>query len=53
MIISMMVIGGVCLFAFPVWERFFSRKTFIPFFLLTDRSVIGACLLAMFLFISF
>lgn len=53
MIIAMLVIGIVCLFAFGLYEKFFARKSFIPFYLLTDRSVIGACLLAAFLFISF
>jgi hypothetical protein len=53
MIIAMWVIGGVCLIAFPIYEKYFAKKTFIPFYLLTDRSVMGACLLSMFLFISF
>ena len=53
MIIAMWVIGGVCLIVFPFYEKYYSKKTFIPFYLLTDKSVIGACLLAMFLFISF
>jgi hypothetical protein len=53
MIIAMLVIGAVCLTAFPIYEKFLSRRSFIPFYLLTDRSVIGACLLAAFLFTSF
>lgn len=53
MIISMLVVGGVALIAFPIYERWFARKPFIPFNLLTDKSVIGACFLAAFLFISF
>jgi MFS family permease len=52
-IIAMLVVGGVCLIAFPIYEKWVSRKSFIPFHLLTDRSVVGACLLAAFLFISF
>lgn len=52
-VIAMIVVGGICLITFPIYEKFWSRKSFIPFFLLADRSVIGACLLAAFLFISF
>ncbi|CZR57894.1 related to major facilitator MirA [Phialocephala subalpina] len=53
MIIVMFVIGGLCLIAFPLYERYVCPKPFIPFKLLMDRSVIGACMLANFLFISF
>jgi hypothetical protein len=53
MIIAMLVIGAVCLLTFPVYEKYFSKKSFIPFYLLTNRSVVGACLLSAFLFISF
>jgi hypothetical protein len=52
-VIAMLVVGSICLIAFPIYEKFWSRKSFIPFYLLTDRSVVGACLLAAFLFISF
>jgi hypothetical protein len=52
-IIGMLIAGSVCLVAFPIYEKYLSRKSFIPFHLLTDRSVIGACLMAAFLFISF
>jgi hypothetical protein len=53
MIITMMVIGGACLIAFVAYEKYLSPLSFIPFRLLTDRSVIGACLLSAFLFMSF
>ena len=53
MIIAFFVVGGICLLVFPLYEKFLAKKSFIPFSLLTDRSVIGACLLAAFLFISF
>jgi hypothetical protein len=49
----MLVIGGLCLVAFVNYEKFLAPKSFIPFSLLLDRSVIGACLLSCFLFISF
>ncbi|KAK3706078.1 hypothetical protein LTR37_012905 [Vermiconidia calcicola] len=52
-IIAMMVVGFLCLVAFFVHERFFARKQFLPFRLLTDRTVIGACLTAATLFVSF
>ncbi|KAI5779828.1 siderophore iron transporter-like protein [Geopyxis carbonaria] len=52
-IIAMFVIGGLCLIAFALYERFVARKTFIPYDLLLDRTVLGACLLAMTLFVSF
>jgi hypothetical protein len=53
MIIAMLVIGILCLIAFVFYEKFLSRRSFIPFYLLKTPSVIGACLLAMLLFISF
>jgi len=49
----MLVIGVCCLVAFGVYERFFARKCFLPFHLLVDRTVIGACLTAASLFTSF
>jgi hypothetical protein len=52
-IIAMLVVGLLCLIAFPLYERFLSPKSFIPFRLLTDRSVIGACLLSSCVTISF
>ncbi|KAH8670132.1 major facilitator superfamily domain-containing protein [Tricladium varicosporioides] len=53
MIIAMLVIGILCLIAFAIYEKFFAPKSFIPFRLLTNPSVAGACMLACFLFISF
>ena len=44
-IIVMLVLGVVLLVAFGVVERWFTPKPFIPFKLLTNRTVIGACLL--------
>ena len=52
-IISMLVIGFCCLVAFFLHERFFAKKSFLPFHLLTDRTVIGSCLTAASLFVSF
>ncbi|KAH6901467.1 siderophore iron transporter mirB [Coprinopsis sp. MPI-PUGE-AT-0042] len=53
MIISMIVFGVVFLVAFVVWEKYFAPKTFVPYHLLTDRTVLGACILAAALFVSF
>ena len=52
-VIAMLVIGFLCLIAFGVHERFFARRPFLPFHLLLDRTVVGACLLAGTLFCSF
>lgn len=44
-IIVMLVIGFVLLIAFAVVEKWFTPKPFIPYALLSDRTVIGACIL--------
>ncbi|OQE16354.1 hypothetical protein PENFLA_c028G05544 [Penicillium flavigenum] len=44
-IIAMMVVGFCVLVAFVCYERWVAPKPFIPFYLITDRTVIGACLL--------
>ncbi|KAJ5205299.1 Major facilitator superfamily domain general substrate transporter [Penicillium cf. griseofulvum] len=44
-IIAMMVVGFCVLVAFVAYERWLAPKPFIPFHLITDRTVIGACLL--------
>lgn len=49
----MLIIGFCCLVAFFIHERFFAKKSFLPFRLLTDRTVIGSCLTAGTLFVSF
>ena len=45
-IIAMLVIGFVLLILFGLHERFTAGKPFLPFDLLTSRSVLGACLLS-------
>src|ERR1700678_233446 len=42
LVISMTVIGGLMLVAFGLYEKYFAPKTFIPWGLLTDRTVMGA-----------
>lgn len=41
----LLIIGILCLLAFGLWEYFWAPKTFFPFHLLKDRSVVGACML--------
>lgn len=53
MIIGMIVAGVVCCILFALYEKYLAPKTFIPYKLLTDRTVLGACILAAVLFISF
>ncbi|RPA75052.1 siderophore iron transporter [Ascobolus immersus RN42] len=53
MIICFLVFGVLLLVGFVVFERYFAPVTFIPYELLLDRSVVGACILAATLFVSF
>ncbi|KAL6228919.1 hypothetical protein BDW75DRAFT_246199 [Aspergillus navahoensis] len=53
LIICLLVFGVVLILLFAVWERFFAPVTFMPFPLLVDRNMIGACLLGAVLFISY
>ncbi|KAL6696924.1 major facilitator superfamily domain-containing protein, partial [Trichoderma pleuroticola] len=52
LIICLLVFGFLLTVAFALWERFFAPVTFIPYSLLLDRNMIGACMLGMVLFIS-
>lgn len=53
LVIGMLVGGIVMLILFGLWEKFLAPKTFIPWPLLTDRTVLGAYILAAVLFIEF
>ncbi|OIW26996.1 MFS general substrate transporter [Coniochaeta ligniaria NRRL 30616] len=53
LVISMLVVGIVLLIGFALYEKYVAPKTFIPFELLADRTVLGACVLAAVLFVSF
>lgn len=44
-IIAMLVVGFVLLIIFGFWERFGARQPFVPWHLLKNRTVVGACLL--------
>ena len=53
LIICLLVFGIVLLVVFAIWERFMAPVTFIPYSLLLDRTVFGACILSATLFISY
>ncbi len=52
-IVCFIVFGRTAAGAFGLWERFLAPKTFIPYDLLTDRTVLGACVLSGTLFVEF
>ncbi|KAF2273654.1 MFS general substrate transporter [Westerdykella ornata] len=52
LVISFFIIGGLMLIAFALFEKYYAAKTFIPYSLLLDRTVIGACILSAVLFVS-
>ncbi|KAK5693150.1 MFS siderochrome iron transporter 1 [Elasticomyces elasticus] len=53
LVICMIVFGVLLLIAFGLYERFLAPKTFIPFSLLMDRTVMGANICAAMFFVSF
>ncbi|MCJ1283550.1 hypothetical protein MMC26_002880 [Xylographa opegraphella] len=53
LIICLLVFGIMLIIMFILWERFFAPVTFIPYTLLLDRTVLGACVLSATLFISY
>jgi MFS family permease len=53
MIICMIIFGGLLCIAFVIWEKYFAPVTFVPYHLLMDRTVLGACILAAVLFVEF
>ena len=52
-IIAMLVVGFVLCIIFVCWERFLAPVKFMPYELLTDRTILGGCVLSAMLFISF
>ncbi|QSS64989.1 siderophore iron transporter [Histoplasma capsulatum] len=46
LVISMIIVGGLLLIAFALYEKYRAPACFIPFELLFDRTVLGACILA-------
>jgi MFS family permease len=53
LITCLLVFGIVLIIAFAIWEKFFAPVTFIPYSLLLDRTVLGACILSATLFTSY
>lgn len=53
MIICMLVFGIVLLILFALYERFIAPKTFLPYDLLMDRTLLGAAILGAVLFVEF
>lgn len=51
-IIAMIVLGVFFLAAFAVWEKYFSPVPYVPFNLLKDRTILGACLIYGIMFLS-
>jgi MFS family permease len=52
-VICLLVFGLVLIAAFAYWEKYFAPITFIPYALLLDRTVLGACILSATLFVSY
>lgn len=53
LVLSMLIIGFLLIVSFVIWEKFFAPVTFIPYSLLLDRTVFGACVVSATLFISY
>lgn len=52
-VIAMLIIGCLCIMAFPFFEKYIAPKSFIPFELFKNRTVLAACLLGGNMWISF
>ncbi|KAF2704013.1 MFS general substrate transporter [Pleomassaria siparia CBS 279.74] len=52
LVVSFFIIGGLMLTGFAVYEKSWAARPFIPFELLKDRTVLGACMLSGILFVS-
>ena len=53
LIISLLVVGFALIVVFTLWESFYATTTLLPYALLTDRTVVGACILSATLFLSY
>ncbi|CAJ2511705.1 Uu.00g073300.m01.CDS01 [Anthostomella pinea] len=51
--ICFIIFGGLMLIAAAVWEKYFAPVKFMPWELLTDRTVVGACVLSAVLFVEY
>ncbi|KAF7550761.1 hypothetical protein G7046_g7917 [Stylonectria norvegica] len=52
-IICFLIFGALFIVAFAIWEKYWAPVKFLPYHLLTDRTVVGACMLAFIVFVSF
>lgn len=52
-VICFWVFGGLLIVGFAVWEKYFAPVKFLPYELLLDRTVVGACILPAVAFISY
>ncbi|KAJ4985260.1 siderophore iron transporter [Stagonosporopsis vannaccii] len=52
-VISFLIIGGLMLIGFVLYEKFIAPKSFMPFELLLDRTILGACIVSGIFFVSF
>lgn len=52
-VICFLIFGFLLIIAFGVWEKWYAPVKFLPYHLLTDRTVLGACLLSGSVFVSF
>ncbi|KAH6620173.1 siderophore iron transporter [Boeremia exigua] len=52
-VISFLIIGGLLLAAFVAYEKLLAPKSFMPFELLLDRTILGACIVSGLFFVSF
>ncbi|KPM40573.1 Siderophore iron transporter mirB [Neonectria ditissima] len=52
-LVGMLIIGSILMTIFVIWEQSYASITFVPYSLLLDRTVAGACILSAALFISF
>ena len=51
-IIAMIVVGGVCLIAFCLWEQYGANVQYLPWRYLRDRGILGGSLCYGFMFLS-
>lgn len=53
LVISMLVVGIVLIIGFVLWEKFVATVNFLPYDILLDRTVFGACILSATMFLSY
>ncbi|PTB36956.1 uncharacterized protein TrAFT101_007184 [Trichoderma asperellum] len=53
LILCFLIIGILLIIVFVVWEKFFAPVSFLPWSILQDRTVLGACILSFVLFLSY